>query len=203
MYHVSPLPEVVGVFDPVAMHESFDAAITRPSNPHVYDKDLVTKIIGLSHEIQIDWVEGFDIEDYMSTGRVAAFQLEQLPKPKKTLEDKWHFDVVKDAELHKIVPAPIILGTSRYPTLFLEGVVDIPNTSESRYEEQGHTFFSSEEGETLINAATEKGDARPVTFKPGENLFVPPCTIHRRNVPQSARGFRYLYKRYPRELFAK
>lgn len=199
--YLSKSPKVVGEFDAAALHQRIDEVVA--SEPNISAIGMMQKLSQPSESqtpyiediASINWSWLFSrraFENCYSDGQISEIFYELSARTTSTNE--WHPDV-SSSNRYLILPE-ILTGASRWPTQFLLGRIAVERGD---LEEMGISYFwESEAGRLAVESALTKGDAYTHEFEPGEVVKVPKGTLHRRNIPPGAEGFRYFMRHFPK-----
>jgi hypothetical protein len=198
MNYLSDIPRVVGEFNADALNEKIDAIAAQHPDAAIFPvQALCSPDRGLMGVVNIRYKFLFRpgaFESATIDGQVAEVQ-----RVKGSLIDidQWHVDRLDHARL---LTLPEILTTaSRYPTKFLLGHIAIPTEYLGAYMRSDYNFWQSAAGKTAIHGAIANGDAAEHRFEPGEVVSVPPGTLHKRDIPYGATGFRFFMRKFPNQ----
>lgn len=201
MFYSSEMPRVVGEFDAESLHQKIDSVA--PPDVSMYSQRVVSaicraegldRLTSIEDIAQIKWKFLFRPNTFRSLtidGQVNY--IEQIRNfAGDSLADELHPD---DAPFNRIFQLPEVLTTaSRWPTSFLIGNISL----RPRHIPQLSTrFWSTNLGKEAIKNALEKGDVHEHKFNEGEVVVAPSGTLHRRDIPKGATGYRYFMRHFP------
>lgn len=192
------MPKVVGEFDAAALNSRMDTIAATNGGARVPLTQLCAPNQSLLDVVDINYRWFFRAgayESVTSVGQIATIQkVDDLCNPTDGT-NRWHPDDYVNARF-QVLPN-VLTGASRYPTEFLVGRVAV-TWQQFRSSDFFELFFwERDEAQQIVAEAIEKGDAYSHRFEPGEVVKAPPGSLHRRNIPQHATGFRFFMRKFP------
>ncbi len=201
MFYNSEIPRVVGEFDAEGLHQRIDSVAPRDVSMYshgvvsaICKAEALDKFTSIEDIAQIKWKFLFrpnTFKNYTIDGQVNY--IEQIRNfVADSSVDEWHHD---SAPSNRLLQLPEILTTaSRWPTSFLIGNISIQPQHIPRLSTR---FWSTDLGKEAIQNALTKGDVHEHKFKAGEVVVAPSGTLHRRDIPNGATGYRYFIRHFP------